>query len=170
MKTTTKILAAMLACLLLAACKSKERVTDICKDTATAHETASSSAVRKAAQSGTAAAQESNLRFQQSDSVVSRFYERIVADSTGRVMWHETEQQTDRFKGKTASRASHSDVRQQQTSDMEAGQVFILKDSARNAEITNDMTVVKKKSRTWLAWLFGSLLTAGLVLLKYRRK
>jgi hypothetical protein len=166
MKVTIFILA-----LCLGSCKTKEKVTE--KRTETA-QTVSSSVATLSGQTKqleqTALAEEAT-HTGWSDSIVDKFYERIVTDSTGRVLLHEVEHSKDTYKGMTQSQMKRTGNRQEKSTAQNQEQSYARNDSGYNGSSLNEVTVVKKRSWRWL-WFVGllvGLFLAGYIITRVKR-
>lgn len=171
MKTEERLLLFLLVLLSLVGCKTKEKVTE--KRTEIAQVISSS----VAAQSGQTEQLEQTATMEEatytgwSDSVVEKFHERIVTDSTGRVLLHEVGHSKDTYKGKNQSRAKRTDNRQEKTTAQNQKQSYARNDSTYNGGSLNEVAVVKKKSWRWL-WFVGllaGLLTVGYIISRVKR-
>ena len=99
MKMTTRLLIFLFA-LCLCGCKTKQKVTENLTETAQASCSSVQLTTGQTEQEGQATTQEETMHTQWSDSIVERFHERVVTDSTGRVLLHEVEHSKDTYKGR----------------------------------------------------------------------
>lgn len=167
-----KLLFILLVLLTLIGCKTKEKVTE--RMTETAHvtgEVTQTSSTSSDSQSQTmATAQTTQTTW--SDSVVEKTRERIVTDSSGRVLLHESERTTEHYKGRGKSLTQQQQNRQEKSEATSQGFVTETNDSTYNGGSINEVTVVKKKSWRWL-WYVGilaSLLIVGFIISKVIRR
>lgn len=167
MKTTTRLLMFLLV-LCLCGCRTKEKVTEHLTETALSSSTSvqvSSVHTEQAVQEGV---QEEATHTQQSDSTVERFYERIVTDSTGRVLLHEVEHSKDTYKGSGRQQTKRTDNHQEKTTTQLQELAAAKNDSIYNGGNLREVTVVKPKSWKWL-WIAGVLsllLTVGTIIIR----
>lgn len=91
-----------------------------------------------------------------SDSIVERFYEHVVTDSSGNVLLCETEHSKDRFTGRTKKNTDIANNIQEMGSEHNVSITQEKKDSLYDAGVLKEVTVVKSKSWRWL-WLCGLL-------------
>lgn len=170
MKTSIRILL-LLILLSMSGCKTKEKVTE--KRTETAQAVSSSAAALSGEMEQleqTATTEEATL-MGWIDSIVEKFHERIVTDSTGRVLLHEVEHCKDTYKGKTQSQAKRTGNRQEKRAAQNQEQSFARNDSTYNGGSLDEVTVVKKKSWSWL-WFVGllaSILAVGYIRSRVKR-
>lgn len=170
MKTSIRILL-LLILLSMSGCKTKEKVTE--KRTETAQDVSSSVAVLSGKMEQlkqTATTEEATLTGW-SDSIVEKFHERIVTDSTGRVLLHEVEHRKDTYKGKTQSQAKRTGNWQEERAAQNQEQNFARNDSTYNGGSLDEVTVVKKNSWRWL-WFVGllaSILAVGYIISRVKR-
>lgn len=165
MKTGIRILL-LLILLSMSGCKTKEKVTE--KRTERA-QTVSSSV---AALSGQTELLEQTTTTEEathtgwSDSIVEKFHERIVTDSTRRVLLHEVEHSKDTYKGKTQIEAKRTGNRQEKRAAQNQEQLYAREDSTYNGGSLNEVTVVKKKSWRWLCFvgLLSMILIVGYII------
>lgn len=170
MKTTIRILIFFLA-LSLCGCKTKEKMTERLTETELSNSSSTVMTSQHTEQLGQTYMTEEATQTSLSDSIIERFHERIVTDSTGRVLLHEVEHSKDTYKGKTQSQAKRKDNRQEKTTAQSQEQCFARNDSTYNGGSLNEVTVVKKKSWRWL-WFIGllsSLLTVGYIISRVKR-
>lgn len=169
MKTTIRILLFLLA-LSLCGCKTKEKVTERQAETAQASSSSVHLSTGQTEQEGQAATQEETMHTQWSDSIVEKFHERIVTDSTGRVLLHEVEHSKDTYKGRGQHQAKRTGNRQEKATIQSQELTIAQNDSTYNEDSTKEVTVVKKKSWRWL-WFVGllaMLLTGGYIISKVK--
>ena len=98
--------------------------------------------------------------------------ERIVTDSSGRVLLHEAERTTEHYKGRGKSLTHQQQNRQERNEATSQGTVTETNDSTYNGGSQNEVTVVKRKTWRWL-WYVGivaSLLVLGYIILKVIRR
>ena len=167
-----KLLFMFLALMTLIGCKTKEKVTERMTDTAhvTDEVTQTSSLSSDSQSQVTVTAQTTQSLW--SDSRVEKTRERIVSDSSGRVLIHETERTTERYKGRGKSLTQQQQNRQEKSEVTSQGTVTETSDSTYNGGSLNEVTVVKKKTWRWL-WYVGivaSLLMLGCIILKVIRR
>ena len=167
-----KLLFMFLALMTLIGCKTKEKVTERMTDTAhvTDEVTQTSSLSSDSQSQVTVTAQTTQSLW--SDSLVEKTRERIVSDSSGRVLIHETERTTERYKGRGKSLTQQQQNRHEKSEVTSQGTVTETSDSTYNGGSLNEVTVVKKKTWRWL-WYVGivaSLLMLGCIILKVIRR
>ena len=155
----------------MSGCKTKEKVAE--KRTETAQAVSSSTAALSGEMEQleqTATTEEDTLTVW-SDSIVDKFHERIVTDSTGRVLLHEVEHIKETYKGKTQSQAKRTGNRQEKRAAQNQEQRFARNDSTYNGGSLDEVTVVKKKSWRWLwfAGLLASILAVGYIISRVKR-
>lgn len=161
----------ILLVLFLSSCKTKEKVAE--KQLETVHVVSSTSAAQ-AQQSelfGRTATTEATSQIGWSDSIVEKFHERIVTDSTGRVLLHEVDRHMDTYKGKKQSQTKYEGQKQENTTAQDLKQNCAMNDSIYNINSVKKLTIVKKKSWRWL-WFVGllvSLVVVGFITSKFRR-
>lgn len=167
-----KLLFILLVLLTLIGCKTKEKVTERMTETAhvTGEVTQTSSTSSDSQSQAMATAQTTQTTC--SDSVVEKTRERIVTDSCGRVLLHESERTTEHYKGRGKSLTQQQQNRQEKSEATSQGTVTETNDSTYNGGSINEVTVVKKKSWRWL-WYVGilaSLLIVGFIISKVIRR
>ena len=167
-----KLLFILLVLLTLIGCKTKEKVTERMTETAhvTGEVTQTSSTSSDSQSQVMATAQTTQTTW--SDSVVEKTRERIVTDSSGRVLLHESERTTEHYKGRGKSLTQQQQNRQEKSEATSQGTVTETNDSTYNGGSINEVTVVKKKSWRWL-WYVGilaSLLIVGFIISKVIRR
>lgn len=92
-----------------------------------------------------------------SDSIVEKFHERIVTDSSGHVLLHEEEHSKDIFKGSGQSHTRRTGTNQMMTGVQGHEQSLIQSDSIYNGGSLMEVSVVGKRSGCWQWWLIGLL-------------
>ena len=105
-------------------------------------------------------------------ATIEKTRERIVTDSSGRVLLHEAERTTEHYKGRGKSLTHQQQNRQEKSEVTSQGTVTETNDSTYNGGSINEVTVVKKKSWRWL-WYVGilaSLLIVGYIISKVIRR
>ena len=156
----------------LTGCKTKEKVTERMTETAhvTGEATQTSSLSADSQSQVTATVQTTQTSW--SDSVVEKTRERIVTDSSGRVLLHEEERTTEHYKGSGKSLTRQQQNRQEKSEATSRETVTETNDSTYNGGILNEVTVVKKKTWRWLwlTWILGSLLIVGIIISKVTRR
>lgn len=167
-----KLLFMLLALMTLIGCKTKEKVTERMTDTAhvTDEVTQTSSLSSDSQSQATVTAQTTQNLW--SDSLVEKTRERIVTDSSGRVLILEAERTTERYKGRGKSLTQQQHNRQEKSEVTSQGTVTETSDYTYNGGSLNEVTVVKKKPCRWL-WYVGivaSLLMLGYIILKVIRR
>lgn len=171
MKMTTRLLIFLFA-LCLCGCKTKQKVTENLIETAQASCSSVQLTTEQTEQEGQATSQEETMHTQWSDSIVERFHERVVTDSTGRVLLHEVEHSKDTYKGRGQHQAKRTDNRQEKATVQSQELTIAKNDSTYNGGSLNEVTVVKNKTWRWL-WYVGivaSLLMLGCIILKVIRR
>lgn len=165
-----KLLFILLVLLTLIGCKTKEKVTE--RMTETAHVTGEVTQTSSTSSDSQAMATAQTTQTSWSDSVVEKTRERIVTDSSGRVLLHEAERTTEHYKGRGKSLTHQQQNRQEKSEVTSQGTVTETNDSTYNGGSINEVTVVKKKSWRWL-WYVGilaSLLIVGYIISKVIRR
>lgn len=162
----------MLLALILIGCKTKEKVTERMTDTAhvTDEVTQKSSMSSDSQSQETVAAQ--TIQTSWSDSIVEKTIERIVTDSSGRVLIHEAERTTERYKGSGKSLIQQQQNRHENSEVNGHGTITETSDSTYNGGTLNEVTVVKKKPSSWL-WYAGIaviFITYGYIIIKVTRR
>lgn len=171
MKTTIRILIFFLA-LSLCGCKTKEKMTERLTETAQSNSCSTVMTSQHTEQQGQTSMTEETTQTSWSDSVVEKTRERIVTDSSGRVLLHEAERTTEHYKGRGKSLTHQQQNRQEKSEVTSQGTVTETNDSTYNGGSINEVTVVKKKSWRWL-WYVGilaSLLIVGYIISKVIRR
>lgn len=151
MKKLLFILLALMT--LIAGCKTKEKVTERMAETAhfTGEATQTSSLSSDSQSQVTATAQITQTSW--SDSIVEKFHERIVTDSSGNVLWHETEHSKDHYVGKSHNKTNQSNSSQETATAQNVAITQEQKDSVYNGGVLQEVTVVKSKSCKWLRYV-----------------
>lgn len=162
----------MLLALILIGCKTKEKVTERMTDTAhvTGEVTHTSSTSSDSQIQAMATAQTTQTTW--SDSLVEKTLERIVTDSSGRVLLHEAERTTERYKGSGKSLIQQQQNRHEKSEVNGHGTITETSDSTYNGGTLNEVTVVKKKPSRWL-WYAGIaviFITYGYIIIKVTRR
>lgn len=162
----------MLLALILIGCKTKEKVTERMTDTA--HVT--DEVTQKSSMSSDSQIQETVTgeitQTSWSDSIVDKTIERIVTDSSGRVLIHEAERTTERYKGSGKSLIQQQQNRHEKSEFNGHGTITETSDSTYNGGTLNEVTVVKKKPSRWL-WYAGIaviFITYGYIIIKVTRR
>lgn len=162
----------MLLALILIGCKTKEKVTERMTDTA--HVT--DEVTQKSSMSSDSQIQETVTgeitQTSWSDSIVDKTIERIVTDSSGRVLIHEAERTTERYKGSGKSLIQQQQNRHEKSEVNGHGTITETSDSTYNGGTLNEVTVVKKKPSRWL-WYAGIaviFITYGYIIIKVTRR
>ena len=171
MKTITKLLMFLLA-LSLCGCKTKEKVTERLSETVRSNSSSVQMITEEKEVAGQATVQEASTRTQQSDSTVEHFFERIVTDSTGRVLLHEVEHSKDTYKGSGSQQTKYTGNREGKKTTQHQELSAVRKDSTYNGGTLREVTVVKSKSRKWV-WFVGLLsllFIVGFIISKIVRK
>lgn len=150
MKTVMRIAILLLCLLTIVSCKTKEKVTDSVKETVQTG--TSSSAVTTAKEECTSAGNSSGeaFRTQWSDSIVEKYHERIVTDSSGRVLWHETEHSKDRYTGRSEGKASQTISHTETATGKSTATAGEKNDSVYNGGVLKEVTVTETRSWSWL--------------------
>lgn len=167
-----KLLLMLLALMTLIGCKTKEKVTERMTDTAhvTDELTQTSSLSSDSQIQAMATAQTTQTTW--SDSLVEKTLERIVTDSSGRVLLHEAERTTERYKGSGKSLIQQQQNRHENSEVKGHGTITETSDSTYNGGTINEVTVVKKKPCNWL-WFAGIaaiFITYGYIIIKVTRR
>lgn len=151
MKKLLFILLALMT--LIAGCKTKEKVTERMAETAhfTGEATQTSSLSSDSQSQVTATAQITQTSW--SDSIVEKFHERIVTDSSGNVLWHETEHSKDHYVGKSHNKTNQSNSSQETATAQNVAITQEQKDSVYNGGVLQEVTVVKSKPCKWLRYV-----------------
>lgn len=162
----------MLLALILIGCKTKEKVTERMTDTAhvTGDVTQTSSTSSDSQSQAMATAQTTQTIW--TDSLVEKTLERIVTDSSGRVLLHEAERTTERYKGSGKSLIQQQQNRHEKSEVNGHGTITETSDSTYNGGTLNEVTVVKKKPSRWL-WYAGIaviFITYGYIIIKVTRR
>lgn len=171
MKTIFRILIFLFA-LSLCGCKTKEKVTERLTETAQSNSCSTVMTSQHTEQQGQSSMTEETTQTSWSDSIVERFHERIVTDSTGRVLLHEQEHTKDHYKGRTQSQTNRNGNSQKTAAGQRTELTVECNDSTYKGNSLNEVTVVKKKSWRWLWFvgILGSLLTVGIIISKVTRR
>lgn len=167
-----KLLLMLLALMTLIGCKTREKVTERMTDTAhvTDEVTKKSSMSSDSQSQAMSTAQTTQTTW--SDSVVEKTIERIVTDSSGRVLIHEAERTTERYKGSGKSLIQQQQNRHEKSEVNGHGTITETSDSTYNGGTLNEVTVVKKKPSRWL-WYAGIaviFITYGYIIIKVTRR
>ena len=162
----------MLLALILIGCKTKEKVTERMTETAhVAGEVTHTSSTSSDSQiQAMATAQTTQTTW--SDSLVEKTLERIVTDSSGRVLLHEAERTTEHYKGRGKRLANQQQNRQERNEETSHGTVTETNDSTYNGGSQNEVTEVKKKPCNWL-WFAGIaaiFVVYGYIIIKVTRR
>lgn len=162
----------MLLALILIGCKTKEKVTERMTETAhvTGEVTHTSSTSSDSQSQAMATAQTTQTIW--TDSLVEKTLERIVTDSSGRVLLHEAERTTERYKGSGKSLIQQQQNRHEKSEVNGHGTTTETSDSTYNGGTLNEVTVVKKKPSRWL-WYAGIaviFITYGYIIIKVTRR
>lgn len=154
MKKLLFILLALMT--LIAGCKTKEKVTERMAETAhfTGEATQTSSLSSDNQSQVTATAQITQTSW--SDSIVEKFHERIVIDSSGNVLWNETEHSKDHYLGKSHNKTNQSNSSQETATAQNVAITQEQKNSVYNGGVLQEVTAVKSKPCKWL-WYVGLL-------------
>lgn len=162
----------MLLALILIGCKTKEKVTERMTDTAHVKD----EVTQKSSMSSDSQIQETVTgeitQTSWSDSIVDKTIERIVTDSSGRVLLHEAERTTERYKGSGKSLIQQQQNRHEKSEVNGHGTITETSDSTYNGGTLNEVTVVKKKPSRWL-WYAGIaviFITYGYIIIKVTRR
>ena len=162
----------MLLALILIGCKTKEKVTERMTDTAHVKD----EVTQKSSMSSDSQIQETVTgeitQTSWSDSIVEKTIERIVTDSSGRVLIHEAERTTERYKGSGKSLIQQQQNRHENSEVNGHGTITETSDSTYNGGTLNEVTVVKKKPSRWL-WYAGIaviFITYGYIIIKVTRR
>lgn len=149
----------------------KEKVTEKRTETALAASSSVAALTQRTEHHGQTATTEEATHTGLSDSTVEKFHERIVTDSTGRVLLHEVEHSKDTYKGKNQSQTKRMGNRQEKETAQNQEQSHARNDSIYNGGCLEEVTVIKKKSWRWLWFLglLGSLLTVGYIISRVKR-
>lgn len=167
-----KLLFMLLALITLIGCKTKEKVTE--RMTETAHVTCkmahTSSTSSDSQIQAMATAQTTQTTW--SDSLVVKTLERIVTDSSGRVLLHEAERTTEHYKGRGKSLTNQQQNRQERNEETSHGTVTETNDSTYNGGSHNEVTVVKKKpfNLLWFAGIAAIFVVYGYIIIKVTRR
>lgn len=169
MKTTIRVLIVLFA-LMLCGCKTKEKVTEQLTETSQASSSSVHLSTGQTEQEGQTSTREETTQTQWSDSIVEKFHERIVTDSTGRVLLHEVEHSKDTYKGRGRQQAKRTDNRQEKATIQSQELAIAQTDSTYNGGSLKEVTVVKKKSWRWLWFvgLFAIIFAGGYTILKLK--
>ena len=166
-----KLLLILLASLTLAGCKTKEKVAERVTETAhvTGEVTLTSSMSSDSQSQETATAQTTQTSW--SDSVVEKTHERIVTDSSGRLLLHEAERTTEHYKGQ-GKRLTHQQQNRQGKSESTSQEtVTETNDSTYNGGSIHEVTVVKKSwRRLWYVGILAILVIVGYIISKIIRR
>lgn len=162
----------MLLALILIGCKTKEKVTERMTDTAHVSDevTQTSSLSSDSQRQATFTAQ--TIQTSWSDSIVEKTIERIMTDSSGRVLIHEAERTTERYKGSGKSLIQQQQNRHENSEVNGHGTITETSDSTYNGGTLNEVTVVKKKPSRWLcfAGIAAIFVVYGYIIIKVTRR
>ena len=167
-----KLLFMLLALMTLIGCKTKEKVTERMTETAnvTGEVTQTSYTSSDSQSQEMATAQTTQTTW--SDSVVDKIRERIVTDSSGRVLLHEAERTSEHYKGRGKILTNQQQNRLERNEANSHGTVTETNDSTYNGGSQNEVTVVKKKQCNWL-WFAGIaaiFVVYGYIIIKVTRR
>lgn len=170
MKTFMRIILLLLL-ISLSGCKAKEKVKE--KVTERAESVISSATARyvQTNQQDEASTIEEATDCGWSDRMIEKLHERIVRDSTGRVLLHDLEHSKEMYTDKTQSQMKRTANRNERSTCQNDEHSHVIYDSIYNGGILNEVTVVRKKSWSWLwfAGLLASLLSVGYILSRVYR-
>lgn len=171
MKTIIRILIFTLT-LSLCGCKTKEKVTEKLTETAQSNSSFTLMTSQYIAQQEQKSMMEETILASWCDSIVERFYERIVTDSTGRVLLHEQEHKKDHYNSRARSQTNRNGNSEEAAAGQKIDLTAECNDSTYNGGILSEVTVVKKKSWRWLWFvgILGSLLIVGIIIPKVTRR
>lgn len=171
MKTILRILIFLVA-LSLYGCKTKERATE--KLTETSHLSSSQTQMRTqhTEQHGQTSVTEETEQTSWSDSIVERFHERIVTDSTGRVLLHEQEHTKDHYKGSKKDKIKCNNSSEETTSGKEDIVSQEQNDSIDNKTQQREERKVKTRSSNWplILALPGFIIAISILISRVRRR
>ncbi|MDY5688011.1 MAG: hypothetical protein SPF90_06150 [Bacteroidaceae bacterium] len=162
----------MLLALILIGCKTKEKVTERMTDTAHVTGDVTQTSSTSSDSQSQAMATEQTTQTIWTDSLVEKTLERIVTDSSGRVLLHEAERTTERYKGSGKSLIQQQQNRHEKSEVNGHGTITETSDSTYNGGTLNEVTVVKKKPSRWL-WYAGIaviFITYGYIIIKVTRR
>ncbi len=156
MKTVMKIAILLLCLLALVSCKTKEKVTDSVKETVQTSTSSSAITTAQAECSNAGSSSDEAFRTQWSDSIVEKYHERIVTDSSGRVLWHETEHSKDRYTGRSEGKTGQTSSHTETTAGKSTATARENNDSVYNGGVLKEVTITETRSWSWL-WQVGLL-------------
>lgn len=168
-----RVLYILLAMFLLCSCRTKEKVTERLVETSLSSSTQAQSTTQHSEQQGQTSMTEEATQTSWSDSIVERYHERIVTDSSGRVLLHEREHSKDTYKGKSKSQTNRAGNCQENKTEQSQALTQEQRDSTYNGASTNEVKVVKRNTCWWiwvLVILFGLLAVCFLALRIYLRR
>ena len=156
MKTVMRMVILLLGLLTLISCKTKEKVTESAKEVV--QTSTSSSAVTTAQEDYTNTSNNSGETTctQWSDSIVEKYHERIVTDSSGRVLWHETEHSKDRYTGRSEGKTGQTSSHTETAAGKSTATARENNDSVYNGGMLKEVTITETRSWSWL-WQVGLL-------------
>lgn len=169
MKALPSIISIILV-LCLTSCRTTENVSERQETNSRASSLTAESFSRQSEDSGTVLRTEEGAVFSSSDSTVERFREYVVADSTGRILWHEMEHTRDRYTGNAQRRTSQDARHHGKKTALVTAQMTSRNDSIYNGGSLEEVTVVRKSWRlARFACLLGILSTVGMIIYRYTR-
>lgn len=167
-----KLLFIFLVMLALIGCKTKEKVTERMTERTTASNSSVAAQAQQAEQQTVAASTSENVHTVWSDSVVEKTYDRVVTDSTGRVLLHEREQTHERYKRSGQRKSQQAEVSHETSSTTSEEIASTENDSIRRKEAIKKDTTVKTTSWRWLWFvvLLAVLIIVGVIISKVTRR
>ena len=167
-----KLLFIFLVMLALIGCKTKEKVTERMTERTTAYNSSVAAQAQQAEQQTVAASTSENVHTVWSDSVVEKTYDRVVTDSTGRVLLHEREQTRERYKRSGQRKSQQAEVSHETSSTTSEEIASTENDSIRRKEAIKKDTTVKTTSWRWLWFvvLLAVLIIVGMIISKVTRR
>lgn len=114
---------------------------------------------------------EGNAHAMWSDSVVEKFHERIVTDSTGRILHHEMDHTKDTYSGKRQNKSQNMTSIEEQLSSRTKDLSSSSYDSIYDGDMLDEVKLVQKEQFSWLLplVLLGGILSALYIIAKKER-
>lgn len=154
----------------LSGCKTKQKVSEIHKENAWTSMTETKTEMCLDERLERDSSTEQTLQMSEKDSLVEKFCERIVTDSSGRILFKDSEYTKEHYQGKGTTKANRNGSNHKTAMEQVKKQSQAETDNSNTAirEITQK-TVKQTYRWFWLLWLLILLFTCGFIISKVTR-
>lgn len=156
--------------LALSACKTKEKVDENYTANVWTNSTESKNEICRNERHEHESSAEQALQASEKDSLVEKFRERIVVDSSGHILFKDSEYTKERYQGKATTKTNRKESNHQTATEQANKQSQAETDTSSTAIRENTQKTVKQTDRwLWFLSLLIFLLISGAIISKVTR-